>query len=121
MSFLSANKPAAPTRRAHRVTRVRSLGTRVTESEYQRVLAATDGVSPSEWVRSLVLARLDRSRLDETVLAELWALRYIVINGLSEIAPADARAAVAIAINTLLKEADQKKADKARAMLEGTR
>jgi ActR/RegA family two-component response regulator len=121
MSFLSANKPAAPARRAQRLTRVRSLGTRVTESEYQRVLAATDGASPSEWVRALVLARLDRARVEETVLAELWALRYIVINGFAEIATADARAAVATAINTLLKEADQKKADKAKAMLEGTR
>jgi hypothetical protein len=55
------------------------------------------------------------------VLAELWALRYIVINGLPEIATAEGRPAAATAINTLLKEADQKKADKARAMLEATR
>ena len=121
MSFLRANKPAAPTRRAQSLNRVRSLGTRVTESEYQRVLAATDGLSPSEWVRSLVLARLDRTRGEEMVLAELWALRYIVINGLPEIATAEGRPAAATAINTLLKEADQKKADKARAMLEATR
>jgi hypothetical protein len=56
---------------------------------------------------------------ETTIMEELWALRYIVLNGLPELAT-DPPAAMA-AIATIRAEADQKKHDKAAAILAGTR
>lgn len=92
--------------------RSRTLGTRLTEDEYQRAIIAAQGVPASEWVRALILEHLDkREPIDRALMAEFWALRYILVNGIPE--PAN--------IATFIQEADQKKANKARAILEGAR
>lgn len=65
--------------------RGRSLGTKLTEVEYARVESAAlkAGVGLSEWCRRSVLAAAedrDRQPGDHVLLAEVLALRSIVLN-----------------------------------------
>jgi len=61
--------------------RTRSISTKVTEEEYARLeaLAGGAGLSMSEWVREILIGRLEREAT-ETVLAELLGLRTILLN-----------------------------------------
>lgn len=65
--------------------RTRSVGTKVTEEEYSQLesLACGEGLSISEWSRSVLLERSkgDRpSEAEKALLAELLALRTILLN-----------------------------------------
>jgi hypothetical protein len=94
--------------------RIKSVTAKVTAADYAKCERAAGTVSVSEWARGLLLRALDqqgRVPVEQTVMAEVWALRYIVINGLPTLE----------AIDTFIREADRKKADKARAILEGAR
>lgn len=67
------------------ILRTKSIGTKVTEEEYTRLdeLAAAAGQSRAEWVRTILLDRLERTAAkvtEETVLAELLGLRTILLN-----------------------------------------
>ena len=69
----------------HRPSRSHSIGTKVTEEEFARLEAcATErGLSVSEWLREVVLASANNSHgspFEQTVLAEVIALRTIVAN-----------------------------------------
>jgi hypothetical protein len=66
-------------------TRTRSVGTKVTEEEYSRfeLLAYGEGLSISEWCRSVLLEESKGKRRSETdtgLLAEILALRTILLN-----------------------------------------
>jgi hypothetical protein len=100
---------------------LKSLSAKVTQRTYDAVVQAAGDKKPGIWIRELIEVHLARRAFEQQLLEEIWALRYIVINGFPAVATADGRAAVASAIHTLIKEADQKKADRARAMLEVTR
>lgn len=65
------------------VFRRKSIGTKVSEEEYARLQALAGGRAMSEWVREVLLRELDggQSRpADETLLAEVLALRTILLN-----------------------------------------
>ena len=65
------------------VFRRKSIGTKVSEEEYARLEALAGGRAMSEWVREVLLRELDGRQArpaDETVLAEVLALRTILLN-----------------------------------------
>jgi outer membrane protein len=67
------------------ILRTKSIGTKVTEDEYARLdkMATAAGQSRAEWVRTILLDRLEREGAEvteETVLAELLGLRTILLN-----------------------------------------
>jgi hypothetical protein len=97
--------------------RTRSVGTKVTEEEYGRLaeLAIASGVSLSESVRSILRARLERERAadrEEMVLAELLALRTIMVNLL--LVSAKKEATSAAELRALIERADAGKWERAR-------
>jgi hypothetical protein len=99
------------------VLRTRSVGTKVTEEEYGRLeeLAIASGVSLSESVRSILRARLERERAadrEEMVLAELLALRTIMVNLL--LVSAKKEATSAAELRALIERADAGKWERAR-------
>jgi hypothetical protein len=60
--------------------RTKSISTKVTPEEYARITAHAGHETISEWVRS-VLLRVDAPTMSEsTLLAELLALRTILLN-----------------------------------------
>jgi predicted RNA-binding Zn ribbon-like protein len=61
--------------------RTKSIGTKVTPEEYERVRALAGGQPISEWVRAALLdAAAHEAEADSVVLAELLALRTILLN-----------------------------------------
>ena len=66
------------------ILRTRTVSTKLTEEEFAAIesLAAERGVNLSEWVREALLDRLKPDEVpgNETMLAEVMALRTIVIN-----------------------------------------
>jgi hypothetical protein len=97
--------------------RTRSVGTKVTEAEYGRLeaLAGDASVSLSECVRSILRERLERAGWadrEEMVLAELLALRTILVNLL--LASAKKEATSAAELRALIERADAGKWERAR-------
>jgi hypothetical protein len=102
--------------------RVRTVGTRVCEEEYQALekLASARGQTLSEWTRQLVLAQLNptiASSTEETVIAEVLALRTILLNALFRIAQGEKLTAEEM--QKLIERADAGKTEKAREKLAG--
>jgi hypothetical protein len=65
------------------VYRRKSIGTKVSEEEYARLEALAGGRAMSEWTREVLLRELDGRQArpaDETLLAEVLALRTILLN-----------------------------------------
>jgi hypothetical protein len=61
--------------------RTKSIGTKVTPEEYARIHALTGEQPIGEWVRAALLKAADASpAADSIVLAELLALRTILLN-----------------------------------------
>jgi len=60
--------------------RTKSIGTKVTPEEYARIQALAGEQPISEWVRAALLKAADASPGDSIVLAELLALRTILLN-----------------------------------------
>jgi hypothetical protein len=60
--------------------RTKSIGTKVTPEEYVRIQALAGDQPLSEWVRAALLKAADASPADSIVLAELLALRTILLN-----------------------------------------
>jgi hypothetical protein len=82
MAFRGPNDPPI-VRNHHGIKRDRSVGTRLTESEYQRLIHACGGMPPSEWVRGVLLARLDGQPPEHLVrlTAEVLDVRRLILNG----------------------------------------
>jgi hypothetical protein len=59
--------------------RTKSIGTKVTDEEYARIAALAGTQTVSEWARTTLLNATDKPA-DSTVLAELLALRAILLN-----------------------------------------
>lgn len=71
------------------VIRRKSIGTKVSEEEYARLEALTGGRAMSEWVREVLLHEVDGRQArpaEETVLAEVLALRTILLNAFYKLA-----------------------------------
>jgi hypothetical protein len=60
--------------------RTKSIGTKVTPEEYDRIQTLAGDQPISEWVRAALLNTADASPADSVVLAELLALRTILLN-----------------------------------------
>lgn len=60
--------------------RTKSVGTKVTPEEYDRIHALAGDQPISEWVRAALLNVADASPVESVVLAELLALRTILLN-----------------------------------------
>ena len=75
--------------------RNRTVGSKVTESEYAQLAATAEreGVTVGEWCRDVLLARVNAGRTiaitaaEQALLAEIVALRAIVLNALYKLAP----------------------------------
>ncbi|MGC2286875.1 MAG: hypothetical protein WA542_16590 [Candidatus Acidiferrum sp.] len=73
--------------------RNRTVGSKMTESEYEQLVAVAEraGLTLGEWCREVLLAQANCSHLTKpsatewTLLAELVALRMILLNALSKI------------------------------------
>ena len=60
--------------------RTKSIGTKVTPEEYARIQALAGEQPVSEWVRAVLLHAAQPPTADTTVLAEVLALRTILLN-----------------------------------------
>jgi len=71
------------------VFRRKSIGTKVSEEEYARLETLAGGRALGEWVREVLLRELDGRQArpaDEAVLAEVLALRTILLNAFYRLA-----------------------------------
>lgn len=100
---------------------VKSLSAKVTARTYEAVILAAGDKKPSVWLRELVEAHVARGDVETRVLEELCALRYIVLNGLPKMVGESDRAAAVSGIALVRDKADDRKAEKARALLRGER
>ena len=66
--------------------RVKSISTKVTEEEYAQFEALAGAQTISEWAREVLLRASKPSPSDQTIVAELLALRMILVNVLFSIA-----------------------------------
>lgn len=75
--------------------RNRTVGSKVTESEYALLaaIAEREGVTVGEWCREVLLGRVNAAQgvvataAEQTLLAEVVALRAILLNALYKLAP----------------------------------
>ncbi len=99
--------------------RTKSIGTKVTPEEYARIQTLAGEQPVSEWVRAALLRAAEPSAAtDATVLAELLALRAILLNlhfHLCSGTPVTAET-----MQRLIERADQDKGRLAEARLAGT-
>lgn len=68
------------------VFRRKSIGTKVSEEEYAKLEALAGGRALGEWVREVLLREVDGRRTDEILLAEVLALRTILLNAFYKLA-----------------------------------
>jgi|SRR5271157_2187751 len=66
--------------------RSKSISTKVTEEEYSQFEALAGDQTISEWVRDVLLKAARPSPAEQTIMAELLALRMILMNILFTIA-----------------------------------
>jgi hypothetical protein len=96
--------------------RTKSIGTKVTAEEYDRIRELAGEQPVSEWVRvALLKAAADTPAVDSIVLAELLALRAILLNlhfHLCSGTPVTAET-----MQRLIERADQDKRQKVQARL----
>ena len=95
--------------------RTKSIGTKVTPEEYARIQALAGEQPVSEWVRAALLKATDASPADSIVLAELLALRTILLNLHFHLGSGTPVAAETM--QRLIERADQDKYQQAEARL----
>jgi hypothetical protein len=89
------------------IRRTKSLGTKVTEDEFAQCQALAGTHRVSEWVRAIVLRALQPDALSQALLAEVLALRTILVN--LHFASATGRVLTVDQMQTLIDGADQDK------------
>jgi hypothetical protein len=97
--------------------RTKSVGTKVTPEEYARIQTVAGDQPVSEWVRAALLKAAEAPAADAAVLAELLALRAILLNlhfHLCSGAPVTAET-----MQRLIERADQDKGRLAEARFAG--
>ncbi len=100
--------------------RTRSVGTKVSEEEYVQLetCALDTQLSISEWCRAVLLEKVEAPKdngADETLLAEVLALRTILLN--LHFAIARGEAITADEMQAIIERADQDKEKKAAQRL----
>ena len=101
--------------------RTKSVTTKVTEAKYARLeeTAAAAGLNLSEWVRGRLFAPAASGAGTEQVLAEVLALRSILLNLFFKVSQGEAVAAEEM--KTIIERADSGKLEKALARLQPER
>ncbi len=94
--------------------RTKSIGTKVTDEEYARIEALAGDQTISEWTRGALL-KATEAPSEPTVLAELLALRTILLN--LHFAICAGERVTAETMQRLIDRADQDKAEQARNRL----
>ena len=100
--------------------RNRTVGCKMTDSEYERLAAVAegDGMTLGEWVREVLLERADGRKpsvIEETLLAEVLALRTILLN--LHFTVAKGEAITAEGMQEIIERADAGKTKKAAERL----
>jgi hypothetical protein len=95
--------------------RTKSIGTKVTPDEHVRIQTLAGDQPVSEWVRAALLKATEPPMVDATVLAEVIALRTILLNLHFHLC--SGAAVTAETMQRLIARADQEKHDKAEARL----
>ena len=97
--------------------RTKSIGTKVTAEEYDRIRELAGEQPVSEWVRvALLKAAVDTPAVDSIVLAELLALRAILLN--LHFHMCSGTPVTAETMQRLIERADREKHKKAMALLD---
>ncbi len=95
--------------------RTKSIGTKVTPEEYDRIHALAGDQPVSEWVRAALLRATDTVPAEPLVLAEVLALRTILLN--LHFSVCSGASVTAETMQRLIERADQEKQRLADARL----
>jgi hypothetical protein len=100
--------------------RTRTVGCKMSESEYEKLagVAEQDGQTLGEWCREVLLERAEGrkpSAIEEALLAEVLALRTILLNAFYKLAQGEKLTAEEM--RAIIERADRDKAKKAAERL----
>jgi len=95
--------------------RAKSVGTKVTEQEYATLARLAEGQTLSEWVREVLLATATPRPDQHALMAELLALRTILLNLFFAVATGETP--TPDAMKRLIERADEEKIRKAAERL----
>lgn len=95
--------------------RTRSISTKVTEEEYAQFEALAGAKTISEWARDVLLSAANPSPAEQTIVAELLALRTILLNALYRMAQGEKLTAEQM--QAIIDRADANKEKKAAERL----
>jgi hypothetical protein len=95
--------------------RTKSISTKVTDEEYAQFEALAGEQTISEWARDVLLKATKPNAGEQTVLAEVLALRTILLN--IHFAVSQGQTLTAEEMRELIQRADQEKLSKARQRL----
>ncbi len=95
--------------------RSKSISTKVTDEEYAQFEALAGEQTISEWARDVLLKATKLNAGEQTVLAEVLALRTILLN--IHFAVSQGRTLTAEEMQQLIERADQSKLSKSRQRL----
>ncbi len=98
--------------------RTKSVSTKVTDEEYAQFEALAGEQTISEWARDVLLKATKPNAGEQTVLAEVLALRTILLN--IHFAISQGQTLTAEEMQRLIERADQNKLSKARQRLAET-
>jgi hypothetical protein len=98
--------------------RTKSISTKVTEEEYAQFEVLAGPQTISEWARALLLKATKPSPSEQTIVAELLALRMILLNALFSIANHEALSSEDM--QDIISRADEHKLVKALELLART-
>src|SRR5437660_11101023 len=92
--------------------RTKSISTKVTDEEYAQFEALAGGQTISEWAREVLLKATKPNAGEQTMLAEVLALRTILLN--LHFAVSEGQTLTGEDMRQLIERADQNKLSKAR-------
>ena len=95
--------------------RTKSISTKVTDEEYAQFEALAGEQTISEWARDVLLKATEPNAGEQSVLAEVLALRTILLN--LHFAVSQGQTLTAEEMQQLIERADQNKLSKARERL----
>lgn len=95
--------------------RTKSISTKVTDEEYAQFEVLAGEQTISEWAREILLKATKLNAGEQTVLAEVLALRTILLN--IHFAVSQGRTLTAEEMQQLIERGDQNKLSKARQRL----
>ena len=98
--------------------RTKSISTKVTDEEYAQFEASAGEQTISEWAREVLLKATKPNASEQTVLAEVLALRTILLN--IHFTVSQGQTLTVEGMQELIERADQNKLSKARQRLAET-